>query len=268
MQTLIQSAKAVLAEHSSLPFSIYSSVKEQRIVNVPIIKPLLVFVLDGCKELGENSDIHCPAGRFVFLSNSSKVNMRNIPGGTEYFALLIEFDYEDFDGLAHQTAKTQSYIQGEIDPLMHHTLQQFIEWATFAPSHLWALRRQEILQLLYHQGHQQICAIAEPPSLSHRLHNMITRHIAEDLGAEELSLQLAMSESTLRRKLQAEGTSFQSIKDRARLGYGLHLVQTQLDPIGRIAEQCGYSSQSRFTDKFRQLFGMTPSELRKTRLLD
>jgi AraC-like DNA-binding protein len=35
-----------------------------------------------------------------------------------------------------------------------------------------------------------------------------------------------------------------------------------------VAERCGYQSQSRFTDKFKQFFGVTPTELRKTRMRD
>ena len=77
-----------------------------------------------------------------------------------------------------------------------------------------------------------------------------------------------MSESTLRRKLKAEGTSLQEIKDQSRLGLGLHLLQTTQDPITLIAEKCGYQSQSRFTNRFKGRFGLTPSELRKTKMED
>ena len=83
MQELIASLKQVIETTDPLPFSVYSSVKEQRILNVPIIKPLLICVLDGCKELGDNNETICPAGSFVFLSNSAKVDMRNIPQSSE-----------------------------------------------------------------------------------------------------------------------------------------------------------------------------------------
>jgi AraC-like DNA-binding protein len=76
-----------------------------------------------------------------------------------------------------------------------------------------------------------------------------------------------MSESTLRRKLKLEGTSVQEVKDQARLGLGLHLLQTTRQPISLVAEKCGYLSQSRFTDRFKKRFGLTPSELRKTKMV-
>ena len=272
MQRLIEAAKTQLKTNKPLPFSVYSSAKIQHLVNVPMIKPLLILVLSGSKELGDNSEIACPSGTFIFLSNSPQITLRNVPANEEYFAILIEFDYADFDGLARnlarKTTKTESYFQGQINTVLEQTLLQFIEWSAFSPQALWPIRRQEILQLLFHLGYEQVGAIMESPLLSHKLHGIISDHIADDLDATGLASMMAMSESTLRRKLNAEGTSLQQIKDRARLGYGLHLIQTTDDPIGRIAEVCGYQSQSRFTDRFKQHFGMTPSDLRKTRMLD
>lgn len=268
MEKLIDTAKLALQERDQLPFSVYSSVKEQRIVNVPIIKPLLICVLNGCKKLGSQQEIACPTGSFIFLSNSPNIDLRNISQGNEYFALIIEFDYSDFDCFSYQETNTETYFQGHIDSTLENTLQQFIEWSTFMPSDFWALRKKEILQVIYHLGYKQVSAIIEPPSLSHKLHNIISAHVSSDLSVEVLTEKLAMSESTLRRKLSAEGTSLQVIKDRVKLGHGLHLVQTSLDPIGRIAERCGYQSQSRFTEKFKHLFGITPTELRKTKVRD
>lgn len=268
MQKLIDTAKLALQEKNQLPFSVYSSVKEQRIFNVPIIKPVLICVLDGCKKLGKKNEIVCPAGNFIFLSNSPMIDMRNIPSDRGYLALLIEFDYTDFDCFLSRQLKTEKYFQGHIESVFRNTLQQFIEWSAFAPPEIWPLRKQEILKLLYYLGYEQVSAIAASPNLVHKLHNIVNTHITDEMSAATLASMLAMSESTLRRKLNAEGTSIQAIKDRAKLGYGLHLVQTSPAPIGHIAEQCGYHSQSRFTDRFKQLFGVTPTALRKTRMND
>lgn len=265
MEKLISSAKRMQSAGGPLPFSVYSSVREQRILNVPIIKPMLICVLDGSKKLGE---IECPTGSFVLLSNRPSINMRNIPSEAEYSALIIEFEYDDFSGLPRMVGRTAPFVQGGIAPAFLQTLQQFVDWSAFAPGAMWPTRRKEILQLLYHLGYEAVAAVVDPPSLSHRLHAMIAADLASELHADVLAAQLAMSESTMRRKLAGEGTSLQEIKDRARLGYGLHLVQTTFDPIGRVADRCGYQSQSRFTDKFKQMFDVTPSELRRTRLRD
>ncbi|MGY0216249.1 helix-turn-helix transcriptional regulator [Endozoicomonadaceae bacterium StTr2] len=268
MQQLISSAKHRLAQTEALPFTVYTSTKEQHIFNVRINKPMLICVLDGYKQLGKRGDFDCGTGSFVFLSNKPALELRNIPGDTEYFALVIEFDHNDFDGFETRKESTDTFFQGTIDQTLQQTLQQFIDWSAFAPVEMWPLRRREILQLLYHQGYKQVCSVMEPPGLSHKIYGMMASHINDDLNAAVVSARLAMSESTLRRKLSTEGTSLQEIKDSARLNYGLHRVQVSTDPVGRIAEQCGFQSQSRFTDKFKKLFGMTPTALRKTRLSD
>jgi AraC-like DNA-binding protein len=268
VEKLISSLKQLDQDKALLPFAVYSSIKEQHIVNVPIVKPLLICVLSGRKQLGDAKQLNCLAGDFVFLTKSAPVEMRNIPGDSEYLALIIEFEFKDFACFQPTSPKTETFFQGKIAPLLQRTLQQFVDWSAFAPAALWPLRRQEILQLIHHLGHEQIASVVESPGISHKLHALISAEMANDLPASVLSARLAMSESTLRRKLTAEGTSLQAIKDSAKLGYGLHLVQTTFAPIGQIAGQCGYQSQSRFTKKFKQLFRITPSELRKTRLSD
>jgi len=183
----------------------------------------------------------------------------------EYFAVLIEFEFEDFDIFKFDRGNAEHFFHGDIDATFEHFLSQFLTWSAFAPQELWSIRRKELLLLLQHIGHQEVTAIAESPKLSHKIHRMLDDNLRQELGSTELSAALAISESTLRRRLSAEGTNLQEIKDRARLGRGLHLLQTSSDSIGIIAELCGYQSQSRFTEKFKQLFGLTPSDLRKTK---
>ena len=79
MSQLIQIIKSVFDQDRLLPFTVYSSMQVQQICNVPIIKPVLIVVLDGEKRLGKAGEIVCSAGSFVFLSNSPMLDMRNIP---------------------------------------------------------------------------------------------------------------------------------------------------------------------------------------------
>lgn len=273
-QTLKQKAQSIFASDKPLPFSVYSSAGDQHLTNVPIVNPLLICVLGGQKELRSSAsdsnmssgeDI-CQSGEFVFLSNMPNIDMRNISQGSGYFALLIEFQYSDFETLSDPAIEHISHFTGALEENLCKALTQFVEWGIWAPQELWRFRRQELLQLIYHLGHKQVCAIAEPPSMTHKVEKLIAKQLDSDITAEMVASTLALSESTLRRKLSAENTHFQAIKDRLRLGYGLHLLQTTDLAVGLIADQTGYQSQSRFTDKFKSLFGLTPSELRKTRI--
>jgi len=265
MEDLIKLTKQALKQQKKLPFAVYSSIKEQQLLNVPVVKPLLIAVLDGNKELGKNNEISCNKGNFIFLSDSPAINMRNIPKDNEYFALLIEFDYQDFDNLPVSSFNKQRYCLGEITFTLQKCLQQFIEWSLLAPEALWPLRRREIIQLMCHMGHSNILSLAANPKISHKLHTIFSKTPAKELALKDICQQLAMSESTLRRKLALENTTVQKIKDQVKLGLGLHLLQTTNYPVSFIAQECGYQSQSRFTSRFKERFGLTPSELRKTK---
>ncbi len=268
MKALIDLAKRLSEEHRPLPYSVVASLKEQHILNTPVIKPLLIFVLAGVKQLGKGGEIVCPGGTFLFLSNAPNIDMRNVPDG-EYFALLVEFDYSDFDPFRNWSSGGKSgHFQGVIDQTLQGALRQFIEFPGYAPPALWSARKQGLLRLLYLLGYEEVGAIVERPGLSHRLHDFVIEDVQGNWTMSRFAGKLAISEPTLRRKLKAEGVGIKTIVNRAKLGYGLHLVQTSLEPIGRIAERCGYGSQSRFTDRFKALFGLTPTELRKTRFHD
>lgn len=267
MNDLIQLAKNIIDTNEELPFSVYSSVKVQNILNVPIVKPLLIFVLDGEKNLGNDSEIVCPSGNFVFLSNSPTINMRNIPQDHEYFAVLIDFDNEDFGSIQLTSTINKEYCFGKINKVLEKSLEQFLEWSTFAPKEIWSMRKRELLQTLSHLGYD-IHSLLKTSSVADRIHDIIRANLGDDIHTDSFCEQLAMSESTLRRKLKAEGTSLQDLKDQIKLGHGLHLIQTTDKPIGLIADECGYQSQSRFTDRFKLRFGITPSNLRKTRMPD
>ena len=266
MNKLINAIKAVNNQDCSLPFSVYSSIKEQHLLNVPVVKPLFIAVLDGDKKLGKEGEIVCRAGDFIFLSDNPAINMRNIPKEKEYFALLIEFDYQDFEGIGAKTVSDKSYSIGEISIALAKCLQQFVEWSQFSPKELWSLRRKEILHLLYHLGHKDILAMATPHKLGQKIHVILTEQPSAEISLTAICQQVAMSESTVRRKLAAEGTTMQEIKDQVKLGLGLHLLQTTSHAIVYIAEQCGYQSQSRFSSRFKARFSLTPSALRKTKV--
>lgn len=268
MQKLFKGIQAICQKNDDLPFSIYSSVHVQNLLNVPIAKPLLIIVLSGNKQLGPAHELICDAGQFVFLSDSSTINMRNVPDEKSYHALLIEFEYEDFLGLVEIGNSSVEFITGEVVPKLQDCLLQFIEACLWAPEEILKSRRKEILLLLVHLGYKNLSAMMAKSKLSHKVHDIFQKYNFSDLKVKEISSKLAMSESTLRRKLDLEGTSIKAIKDNARLGLALHLLQTSNNSINLIAEKCGYSSQSRFTARFKKHFGLTPSELRKTKMTD
>ncbi len=268
MKNLVDIAKSKLDSSQNLPFSIYSCKKQQNIRCVPILKPILILVLKGEKKLGFKMDSICKEGQFIFLSENSEVTISNIPSAEGYMSLFIEFEYSDFDDIRLETVNTERHIIGEQSAALIQCITQFIEWSFVSPREMWELRRKELVRLLYILGYKKIASMVIKPQINHKLIDLFRENPSVRWSISDVGKKLAMSESTLRRKLRAEGTNFSDLHIQVRLGYGIHLLQTTNLPVVAISEKCGYQSQSRFTEKFRERFGITPVKLRKTKLND
>ncbi len=268
MNNLVSSIQENASKNISLPYSIYSSVYEQKLLNVPIAKPLFVLVLSGRKELGNDREILCRTGQFVFLSDRPSIDMRNVPLDENYRALLIDFEYQDFADIPSNCASKADYFVGDSSSDFIECLNQFIRCSAWAPQEVISSRKKELLMMLYLQGFADVGNMIGKPKVSHALYDLYIDQSFNEITTASICSLLAMSESTLRRKLSSEGTSIQEVKDKAKLSTALSLLQTTDIPINQVAEKCGYQSQSRFTDRFKKHFNITPSELRKTQMKD
>lgn len=122
------------------------------------------------------------------------------------------------------------------------------------------LRAFDLLMLLKEQGFQY--SSGQTSLISRRLMTMLNASPEKGWTAETASQRLAMSESTLRRKLKLEGVSFEQILLETRMHHALMLVQTTHWNMAQIADACGYKSVARFSERFKGRFGITPGRFR------
>jgi AraC-like DNA-binding protein len=85
--------------------------------------------------------------------------------------------------------------------------------------------------------------------------------------SDELAKSLSMSEQTLRRKLNAEGSNYQQIKDSLRQELANQLLGNRAVSIAKISKQLNFSEPRAFTRAFKQWSGYTPKEYRQQKLL-
>ena len=85
-----------------------------------------------------------------------------------------------------------------------------------------------------------------------------TEHCTTDRLASELNLH----PRTLHRRLRAEGTSFQKVKDDVRRDLMLYYLQETAFEFGRISEKLGYAEQSVFTRSCNRWFSASPTKVR------
>ncbi len=79
----------------------------------------------------------------------------------------------------------------------------------------------------------------------------------------EIAERLYMSESSLRRRLLDEQTSFQALKDELRCQLAKERLADPEQKIADVAEQLGFTEQSSFGRSFRQWTGYTPKGWRE-----
>lgn len=84
-----------------------------------------------------------------------------------------------------------------------------------------------------------------------------------EFGQADLARAFGLHERTLQRRLQAEGTSFEALRDEARRDWAHMLLAQRNVPLSHVAEVLGYAETSAFTRASRRWFGASPREVRR-----
>jgi AraC-like DNA-binding protein len=101
------------------------------------------------------------------------------------------------------------------------------------------------------------------PALHALVRGMVLQHLGtEDCTNDRVAAALNLHPRTLHRRLGAEQTSFQKIKDEVRRDFMLYYIQrTSLDFCG-ISEKLGFAEQSVMSRYCARWFAASPSALR------
>jgi AraC-like DNA-binding protein len=79
---------------------------------------------------------------------------------------------------------------------------------------------------------------------------------------DDLARSLFLSGTTLQRRLQGEGTSYQRLKDDLRRDIAIGLLSTTSTPVADVAEQVGFQETSAFHRAFKKWTGVSPGAYR------
>lgn len=133
------------------------------------------------------------------------------------------------------------------------------------------VRSQRELQVFLRRAPIDLLTIpGEDTSLTARINQMLapqpnTVLVLPNSGA--IASRLNISEQTLRRKLSAEGISYQQIKDNLRSDLAGKLLTNRSLTIAEVARLLDFSEPRAFTRAFKQWQGLTPREFRAARQL-
>lgn len=263
-------------KHINLPhMGIIYSRNRQQIRKVPIWSPSFILVLAGSKAIyvGEK-EIRCNKGDFFVVPAPSSFNMLNIPDKrtNEYLSIYIPFKQsllEKFLQLYRSVdaAKIQhtGSISGKGNVQLYASVLHFLEvlHPQMEEESIIEHRILEILLCLVKIYNVFHIFLPMSPSWTKRVSSLILTDPSRKWRVHEVCDMLRLSESTLNRNLRKENTNFQLIIDDIRFSKALTQIQCTSTPINRIAYDIGYNSVSRFTERFRERFNITPTQLRK-----
>lgn len=252
-------------------FGKVACIKELRLSLVPFFEPCVIVVLSGTKHLGEKS---VGPGGCLGVPAPSNFHMTNEPDPEtgSYIALVFPFDLDD---VAH--VRTALMAQGKALPqgqngqdivtyafdgdtleALDHYLQSGMSDSAARVQH----RKREILLILAERDPRILTLAGGVADWAQRLRTLFAKDPAHPWAMEEVCQRLAVTESTLRRSLRKEDTSFRDVLSAFRLSNALMSVLMSPAPIYQIAHDNGFQSVSRFTENFRKRFDATPSEVR------
>ncbi|OII59315.1 AraC family transcriptional regulator [Pseudomonas putida] len=95
-----------------------------------------------------------------------------------------------------------------------------------------------------------------------RIRQLLAQQLDAAPGLEGLARQMNCSSRTLRRHLQALGSSYQQLLDELRFERAKQLLADAQMPIYRIAESLGFSETASFRHAFQRWSGVAPSHFR------
>jgi AraC-like DNA-binding protein len=84
-----------------------------------------------------------------------------------------------------------------------------------------------------------------------------------EFAQADVARAFGLHERTLQRRLKAEDTSFEALRDEARRDWAQALLAQRNVPLSHIAEVLGYAEASAFTRASQRWFGASPREVRR-----
>lgn len=117
--------------------------------------------------------------------------------------------------------------------------------------------------LISKQADAMLAELPRTQVLTERVRDLMVRELSRGApGLADIARRVSMSERTLSRHLEAEGTSFKHLLDDLRQRLALRYVRQAELSFSEIAFLLGFSQVSAFHRAFRRWTGQTPNEYR------
>lgn len=113
------------------------------------------------------------------------------------------------------------------------------------------------------QMESQLRLVEAPAGMANQVRRLLLTAREGMPGLRDVAALLNISPSTLKRRLQLEGTTFQQQLDEVRRCRAMELLRLPTLTIEQVGRHLGYSDSANFTRGFRKWTGRSPSEWRR-----
>lgn len=248
----------------------YCAVTRERLRAVNLSHPILGVVISGAKEVWRGSEAcKLPSGAMFALPENSKMDVLNLPDerSGSYQSIVLEVpDAAELLKSPHMPPVRRQGAAAALSVrirLTSHLVDAMIHAASaisegpLRPS----IRHARLTELLTLLQVDPAAAVLFDRSVPARVLALVRGDLSRDWKAPAVARIIGLSESTLRRRLAGEGTSFAKLLSSERM-----LVAKSMMERGQRAQDValavGYSSRSHFARQFRAAFGKNPSALK------
>ena len=123
-------------------------------------------------------------------------------------------------------------------------------------------------QALLREAKTQLQSLSISESCEAKLRRLLVEQLVfKPLTLAESAMALNMSESTFKRRLLEEDTSYQVILDNVREDQAKYYLEQKAMSIQQISESLGFSNRSAFARSFRSWTGLSPLQYRQSNLV-
>ncbi|MTI08623.1 helix-turn-helix transcriptional regulator [Curvivirga aplysinae] len=253
--------------NSVVETQIFKSRSPQKLRNVPIRFPTIIWVQKGHKELFLRDELmKLDPTNWLMTHADQYLTFLNIPEGIDFQSKCVTFkvappmemlenQLSDFK-MPSPIIKRQVNLDYCLEFITSDGFKNLSEAAQtqFIYGFYEVLKELNMLSMLFPTQwntytQKVIHLVSNNPGFDHRL--------------DDIAQLLFMSRATLARKLDIEFTSFRKILREARMSFALTLLQKSKKPI-EVALACGYKSEARFSAQFKKQFDLSPSEYART----
>lgn len=122
---------------------------------------------------------------------------------------------------------------------------------------------ESLREFLDNAVYQLLLIDRQPASTSAAIKSLISIDLATGLPSfTEVAQQLHMSESSLRRRLQQESTTYQQLKDEVRCEVAVDKLINEDTKVAELSDYLGFTEPSSFVRSFKSWTGETPRSYR------